>query len=559
MRLLRNTMCWAALLSIASAAHGQLSTPVQRCIDGYNNKLRLVSQQTGKSARTCLRDAAKGNENDPETCVVADTGGKIAGKEAKVEALYTGGKCGGGEPIQRGAAIGIAAHRGAVTDLVHDLFGDPVTAAVVDLGKDDARCVDTVMKRSVLAFAAIAKGHRQCKKSGLQSGAVLDAATLDAACGTLAQIDTNGKAQSRLNQLAEDVGIACASLAGLATLFPGLDSSCHADSAALGNCVGARTRCRACLALDDADGQHMDCDLFDDGAANESCYAFALGTHTCTFAPTSQLDLINTAFPLALGITGAMSVSCGVTDAAQAADCACDVTSVGPMVVPAIGDLCITPASGCPAGGIDCDGGAARNIDVAADHNIGTCTSNASCATACDAHCNGLGAPYARQTSGCEGFCQGGVNDEMACTQDSDCPGATCIGNNFGSHAGVCNCICEGNGLGSPAGAGQLACSVGLQMHFELPSDGDCLDAAIETVPPRCIGVTTATATGGNVDASNMPGFVFPPGGSTSSGAALSCGAIEGGGLSGLNVVGHTEIFDTNLGDILARLSVVCQ
>jgi hypothetical protein len=549
-----------ALLAIASAADGQLATPVQRCIDGYNNKLRLVSQQAGKSARACLRNAAKGKENDPDTCVVTNTDDKIAGKEAKVGALYSGGKCMGDEPIQRGATIGNAAHRTAVTDLVHDLFGDPVTPAVIDVGTDDVRCVDAAMKRSVLAFAAIAKGHRQCKKSGLHSGAVLDAVTLDATCETFAQIDTNGKAQSRLDQLVGDVGIACASsTAGLATLFPGLDAACHADGTALGNCVAARTRCRACLALDEADGQHIDCDVFDDGTANESCFAFALGTHTCTFAPTSQLALINTAFPLNAALTGAMSVSCGTTDAAQATDCACNLTSVGPLVVPSIGDLCITPAAGCPTGGIDCDGGAARKIDVPADHNIGTCTSNAACATACDAHCNALGAPYARQASGCEGFCQGGSNDELACTQDSDCPGATCVGSDPVSHAGVCNCICEGNGLGVPGGAGQLACSVGLQMHVELPVDGDCLDAAIETLPPRCIGVTTATATGSNIDASNMPGFVFPPSGSTITGVPVSCAAIEGDSLTGLNVAGHTEIFDTTLGDVLARFSIVCQ
>lgn len=552
----------AAVLVTAAGAEGQLAAPVVQCIDGYNNTLRLVSQQAGKSARACLRAAAKSDETDPDTCVVANSDGKIAGKEAKVQALYASGKCGGAEPIQRGAAIGTAAHRGAATDLIHDLFGDPVTAAVIGLDSGDARCLDTVLKRGVQAFAAIAKGHRQCKRDGLRSGAVLDAATLDAACGAFAQVDAGGKAQARLTHLVGDVGVACGTTtAGLATLFPGLDAPCHADGGALGGCVAERIRCRTCLALNEADGQHIDCDLFDDGVDDASCVAYALGARTCAFAPGSQLFIQNSALPLFLSISGAATVDCGATDAAQAAPCACDLTAVGPIVLPAIGDFCITPAPGCPSGGIDCDGGPARDVDLAADHNIGACASNAACAAACDAHCAGLGAAYGRQASGCEGYCQGGASDDLPCAQDSDCPGASCVGGNSVGHAGVCNCICETGGLGLPSGAGHLDCSLGLQVHIELPSDGDCLDASIETLPPRCVGITTATASGIDHDSdNNMSGLSLPYSGpSTISGTAPSCDAIEGGSLAGTRLVGHTVFFDSTLGDNFARLSLVCQ
>ena len=552
----------AGALSIATAAHGQLSAPARECIDAYHGRLRMVSQQAGKSARTCLRNAAEGTEPSPDTCVVANSDGKIADKAARVTALYSGGTCSGGEPIQRGAAVGSAAHRDAFTDLVHDLFGTPVTTALSGLSPTDSRCLDTAMKRAVQAFATITRGHRQCAKNGLQSGAVLDPPTLDAACGTFAQIDGAGKALSRLARLTEDVGVACGTTAiGLAALFPGLDAPCHADGGALGGCVAERTRCRACLALNEADGQHIDCDLFDDGSADASCYAYDLGTRTCAFAPGSQLFIQNSALPLFLSISGAATVDCGTTDAAQAATCACDLTAVGPIVLPAIGDVCITPAPGCPSGGIDCDGGPARDVDLAADHNIGTCASNTACAAACDAHCAGLGEAYARQASGCEGYCQGGASHNLPCMQDSDCPGASCVGGNPVSHAGVCNCICEARGLGLPSGAGHLDCSLGLQVHVELPSDGDCLDASIETLPPRCVAITSATATGIDHDSdNNMSGLSLPYSGpSTISGTAPSCGAIEGGSLAGTRLVGHTVFFDSTLGDNFARLSLVCQ
>ena len=548
------------LLAIAAAADAQLAPPVRKCIDSYNNKLRLVSQQAGKSARSCLRAAAKGDEPNPDGCIVTNPDGRIAGKQAKVAALYSGGTCTGGEPIQHGAAIGNAAHRDAATDLAHDLFGDPVTAAVIGVASGDARCLDTAMKRAVLALAAITKGHRQCKKAGLTSGAVVDTATLETACGTLAQVDSGGKAQTLLAKLVSDVGTKCAtSTAGLATLFPGLQSGCHADATALGTCVAARARCRACLAIATADGQHFDCDLFDDDAANGSCLADPLGTHTCTLDSSSLLEFHNTAFPLNVLPTGALTISCGSPDANQIAACTCSLASFGPLIIPAIGDVCISSAPGCPAGSIDCDGGTARDRQLAADHNIGTCGSNAACASACDAHCAGFGA-FTRETSGCEGFCQGGGNNDAACTEDSDCPGGGCVGGNPVFHPGICNCTCDGGGLGAPVGAGHFDCSLGMQAHIELPTDGDCLDASVETLPPRCVGMTTATTNGAISNFVNTPGWTFPvPAFGQRSGAAVSCGALENGQLTGLKLVGQTPLYDTTLGDMLINLLFNCQ
>ncbi len=549
----------AILLSVVGSASAQLPSAVQHCIGAYDTKLRLVSLQAGKSARACVRAAAKGVETAPDTCVVSNTDGKIAGKEAKVAALYTGGKCTGSEPTQQGAIAGNAAHRGMATDLAHDIFGDPVTAAVIGVGSSDARCLDMTLKRAVQSVAAITKGHRQCTESGLKSGAVVDAATLDAACGSFAQIDGTGKAQARLTKLVVDVGAACnAATIGLATLFPGLDPGCHANGVALGGCVAERTRCRACLALNDADGQHIDCDLFDDGAADGSCVAFALGTHTCTLASSSRLSIVNSAFPLDLVPSGAVTISCGDTDAGLAAPCRCDLASFGAVVVPSIGDLCISPAAGCPAGSIDCDGGAPRDREMAADHNIGTCASNAACGAQCDAHCAGLGTGFTAQTHGCEGYCQGGANDEMACTEDSDCPGADCVGN-AAFHGNICNCVCTGGGLGGPSGAGEFDCSLGLQIHVELPSDGDCLDASVQSLPPRCIGMTTTTTTG-RISHSDNSGLSFPyPGPDVRTGAPTSCAAIEADSLGGLVLVGQTPLLDSTLGDVLPALSLSCQ
>ncbi|HSP95640.1 MAG TPA: hypothetical protein VL049_00150, partial [Candidatus Dormibacteraeota bacterium] len=119
---MRMALPWLVALLVAGVAQAQLPKAEQKCIDRYNNGLRKVAQQAGKSARACLRNAARGSEPDPETCVVANSDGKLAGKEQKVADLFAaGGACDPLPPvIVQGVPAGTAAHRGAVTNLVHD-------------------------------------------------------------------------------------------------------------------------------------------------------------------------------------------------------------------------------------------------------------------------------------------------------------------------------------------------------------------------------------------------------------------------------------------------------
>src|SRR6476619_7421103 len=90
----------AVSVLIAGSALAQLPKEDQKCIDQYNNKLRLVSATAGKDYRSCIKNAAKGTPN-ADNCLATDAPGKIAGKAAKVTALY-GDKCTGAEVIQQG-------------------------------------------------------------------------------------------------------------------------------------------------------------------------------------------------------------------------------------------------------------------------------------------------------------------------------------------------------------------------------------------------------------------------------------------------------------------------
>jgi hypothetical protein len=258
----------AVSLLVASSAFAALPSADQKCIDGYNNKLRLVSAQAGKSARSCIKNATKGAlVGTAEDCVVLNPDGKIAGKEAKVNDLYLSLKCSGAEVIQQGAPTGNAAHRGAITDLMHDFFGDPIDPPVISTDKGDAKCLDKGVQRSTQAFTEIIKAHRSCAKNAMKSGAVVDESTLDAQCGTFGQIDSGGKAAAKLAKVSADVTANCAATtSALSVLFDGMSAPCTTNATTLGLCLQARTRCRACFALNTADGQGMDRGLWIEAA-----------------------------------------------------------------------------------------------------------------------------------------------------------------------------------------------------------------------------------------------------------------------------------------------------
>ena len=286
-----------------------------------------------------------------------------------------------------------------------------------------------------------------------------------------------------------------------------------------------------------------------------------LGTQVCTLGAGSQLFLQTAALPLPLTPTGTFSITCGAKGADGTAPCECNLMQFSPVVIPSIGDVCVNPATGCAPGKIDCDGGSALDVSLDANHNIGTCTTNAQCATACDAHCASLGAGVTRQSYGCEGYCLGGTNTGAECGRDSECPGGSCTGGEPVTHFDTCNCVCAGTGGGSAGGAGSMACNLGTQINVELPSNGRCGDTATIQLPPVCGNVTTRASSGLVRNSNNTPGATIPASmpPSVLQGASVSCDAFKGGSVAGLKLVGQLGFFDSTLGDIRSGNTFVCQ
>jgi hypothetical protein len=294
-----------------------------------------------------------------------------------------------------------------------------------------------------------------------------------------------------------------------------------------------------------------------------------IGSSVCTLdAPAdkskSLLLLQTAALPLSLVPTGTYSIDCGAPGADGVAPCTCTLLQFGAVVIPAIGDVCINPAAGCAPGHVDCNGGAPSDVNLTADHNVGTCASNAACAATCDAHCATLGQGFARQSFGCEGYCQGGTNDEAECMFDSECTGGQCVGGEPVAHFQTCNCVCAGTDIGDAAVAGGLTCNLGTQINVELPSNGHCGDTATIQLAPVCGNVTSETSTGSVLNANNSAGATIPTaaqGGAPSviDGVAVSCDNLKAHTLTGLKLVGQLGFFDSTLGDIRSAQTFVCQ
>ncbi len=286
-----------------------------------------------------------------------------------------------------------------------------------------------------------------------------------------------------------------------------------------------------------------------------------LGANTCTLdAAGSSLVLSTQAFtlpPFAAG--GNIDIECGAQASDGTAPCNCTITSFNPVIIPGIGDVCVNPFPGCSPGRIDCDGGTPNDVNLVADHNFGDCDSNAECFAACDAECADLGSTYTRLLAGCEGFCQGGENNEMECTMDTQCPGGQCVGAEPPTHIGTCNCSCGGDQIGAPGPAGALSCNVGTQIDVELPSDGDCNDPNTIILPGVCGGITTTQATGQILDVNRSTTNLPLDGPKVMNGTGGTCAAFAGGSVTGIKLVGELGFFDSTLGDILSQNTFVCQ
>jgi pimeloyl-ACP methyl ester carboxylesterase len=166
-----------------------------------------------------------------------------------------------------------AAAVGEQVDLVADLFGASLTAAMLPSTTDPAgaKCQAAVQKGTHKLTATLLKQFLACTKAGLAStlpGEQIASAADLAGCFDALLADADGKIGKEETKLATTVDKSCTQAGvALTTAFPG---PCTVGTNPFAGCVTARVRCHTCLMLDAWDGLSRLCDAFDDGLANNA-------------------------------------------------------------------------------------------------------------------------------------------------------------------------------------------------------------------------------------------------------------------------------------------------
>lgn len=320
MTTLRQLLSFAlAGVFVATAASSAFAQPQdkdqQKCINKLNKDGAKVAQAQGKENLGCLKSAGKNQlVGTAQACLTADAKQKVQKKLDKAVADDTG-FCGTvpNYAYTGGAEVGTAAQTGEL-DLIADVFGSPLDAAVIDCAtdKDGCLCQQKAMKAAEKIAAAKLKEFVKCKKNALKNGAtsdedIEDCVDEDSTAGSIAA-DSKGKIAKKQQKLEDDVAANCT---GVSDPFPGACDSL--TGTALSDCIDRQVECRVCQIINEMDALFVNCDEFDDGLANASCASGAGPPPTPTATPVPGVELQGALPPTngrftyqaIIGITGA--------------------------------------------------------------------------------------------------------------------------------------------------------------------------------------------------------------------------------------------------------------
>jgi hypothetical protein len=307
------------VLMLGSAAFGQAQNKdQQKCINTLNKDTGKVAATQGKNNSGCVKSATKGSPS--ATCVPMDGSGKVAPTETKAASDETNNGCLGANAPNFGyssASVGNAAAVNAEIILFSDTYGGTDTTGVISTAKADAKCQSAVTKDLEKVIATKWKEYLKCKKH--HAATATNASDL-ASC--LIGLTGDAKIGAAVSKLNADISKKCGAPVSISADFPG---GCFSSTTGtLAGCLDTKAECRICRALKTIDDLSIDCDLFDDGLANDSCsgqYSEVFVTETvaatqCTAWEAWRAALTDTYTSITLsGSNDPIGVTCGATAA----------------------------------------------------------------------------------------------------------------------------------------------------------------------------------------------------------------------------------------------------
>jgi cysteine-rich repeat protein len=495
-----------ALVVLAGGAAAQVSSDDRACIEAINGETRKLALAVHKEVGSCVADFAKGTLAAPTVVGCAGPATSLSVQKAVEKALEKAADRCGGTPPSFGPPS-IVAHPdrtlAAIAGLLGDFFGAPVEGGLATEAKA-AACQKIVLKSAVKCQSMWLREFNKCKKIGMLSGAVDDAASLRDAClGTGAgRRDPLGKIATLCVDKPRALIAARCQNAGvpIADAFPACGAT---NTAGMTACFDERIACRTCELLNAVDGLTRDCDLLDDGNdANQSCSepttcgdGLIDGLEACDDGNATSGDGCDASCQLEAGweCSGAPTV--------------CEATCGDGLVVgaEACDDGATTPGDGCDAScetepGWTCAGAPSACSAVCGDGLLrddeqcddGDSTAGDGCSASCvpEAGWTCSGEPSVCTATCGDGLVRGGEACDDGDTASGDGCDATCVvetGFTCAGQPSTCTAIC-GDGLilgaeacddgcGSPGGAFPGGCG---STGGAFPAPGDGCDASCQ-------------------------------------------------------------------------------
>ena len=301
-------------------------------------------------------------------------------------------------------------------------------------------------------------------------------------------------------------------------------------------CLDAAIECRVCLALNRADDLARDCDVFDDGAANESCVPplrhrpAPVRAHVQTSGFMFETAMFFDLFTL----NGAVDIDCGAVDPTTGTDLVRlypRAASIRFRSCPGLGVACVRARRRLP--------GRARSAATAA---TSTTARSRRCTTSARAPATPTAPRSARRRArrGGDGVRQRlrGLLPRRRQRRRRLHRRRRLSGRHLQRPATARRTATSASASAStapvdPSLPGGLHCNLGVAVDVETAApcgDGDVLFQ----VGDRCVPFTTETTQAVIVDANNVPGEQIPPGQDIYGGLPLACTQLAAGGPSGL-------------------------
>jgi hypothetical protein len=254
----------------------------QKCISSMAGYVTRIDTTQARENQSCVKDYGKGKLGAMTVtqCLDADRKNRMAKLQVKIQEKQTDpakGKCiGAAQPdfafvSAAGMVAGVQPEQAAS---LANILGATPEALIVDAtdraNRDAVTCQITILKTADKIISAELKGFKTCATKGLRdrNAPFTSAAELETCIDDAKLAEKGDKAEAKLVTM---IGKKCTDKTVDWDTVVGGACASEADPTAYAACIRTAANCTACLAINGGYGLSIDCDTYDDGAANATC------------------------------------------------------------------------------------------------------------------------------------------------------------------------------------------------------------------------------------------------------------------------------------------------